>query len=283
MGMLDLIIANFRDAAIMHPFFPLRHFAPRLGLTQLRLNIRNFGPISFRAGSSDASTLRSVFRDLCYDVTPFPHAPDIMAQYEAVLAAGQIPVIIDAGANIGATSIWFASRFPRARIITIEPEPRNAEFCRRNVARFPIIQVVEAAIGASPGRISIANVVNQDWAFVTSRDEAGTIQVVTIPDLVDAVPNGRLFAAKIDIEGFESDLFSENTAWLDSIKFLFIEPHDWMMPNLGTSRSFQRRMAEADFELIVAGENLLYVAPKERNGSPKADALGDAALDPVNP
>ena len=42
-------------------------------------------------------------------------------------------VIIDAGANIGLASIWFASKFPEARILAIEPEKSNYELLVRNV------------------------------------------------------------------------------------------------------------------------------------------------------
>ncbi len=260
MRLSDLLFANLRDAVLLNPLFPLRHFAPALGLAECRLNVRGCGPIVMRTGNSDAVTVRSVFRDLCYDVGRFSQSTAINTFYDAILAAGQTPVIIDAGANIGAASIWFATNFPGARIIAVEPEPANAEMCRRNVARFPNVQTVEAALGATAGRTAISDGNGEAWAFTTSRSDDGTIPIVTIPELAGAVPNGRLFAAKIDIEGFESDVFSQGTAWLETLKFFFIEPHDWPLPGKRTSRAFQKRMAEADYDLIVAGENLLYVA-----------------------
>ncbi len=263
MRLSDRVFANLRDAVHLNPLFPLRHVWPHFGRAEMHLNVRGCGAIGIRIGHSDAITVRSVFRDLCYDVRCFPQAGSIMAFYNATVAAGQIPLIIDAGANIGAATIWFATNFPAARIIAIEPEPRNAEICRRNVARLPNVQVVEAALGATSGRTAIANSGEAAWAFITTRSDDGKIPVVTIPELVAAVPKGRLFAAKIDIEGFESDVFSENTGWLEELKFFFLEPHDWSLPDKRTSRAFQKRMADADFDILVAGENLLYVAPDQ--------------------
>ena len=40
---------------------------------------------------------------------------------------------------------------------------------------------------------------------------------------------------------------------------VIIEPHDWMLPGSATSRTFQRALLERDFELLISGENLVFV------------------------
>ena len=40
---------------------------------------------------------------------------------------------------------------------------------------------------------------------------------------------------------------------------VFIEPHDWLMPGEGSSRSFQAAFGQRDFEIFVSGENIIYV------------------------
>lgn len=77
--------------------------------------------------------------------------------------------------------------------------------------------------------------------------------------MAEAFRGGTPFLAKIDIEGFESDLFSSSTEWLSDVSVVFIEPHDWLYPGKKTSRSFQRAMAEQDFEIHLMGENIAYV------------------------
>jgi FkbM family methyltransferase len=255
----DLLVANVRDALLLNAAFPLRHLAPLFGVRELGLNIRGFGKVIFRTDGSDATTLREIFRDQDFDVTRYPQGEDITTLYKAILEKQEIPIIIDAGANIGATAIWFAKAFPQAAVLAIEPGPRNADLCRRNTSSINAITVIEAALGATVGQCSISNNKAQSWAFQTSRSDQGKIPIVTIPELAKSIPHGCLFAAKVDIEGFESDVFSYNTDWLDDLKFLFLEPHDWMLPGSHTSREFQKRVAQSDFELIVAGQNLLYV------------------------
>jgi hypothetical protein len=73
------------------------------------------------------------------------------------------------------------------------------------------------------------------------------------------VPNAQVFIVKIDIEGFEADLFSANLDWLDLADVVIIEPHDWMLPGQGSSRTLQVAMAARPFEVLLSGENLIYV------------------------
>jgi hypothetical protein len=96
----------------------------------------------------------------------------------------------------------------------------------------------------------------------TVRADAG-VPVLTVRDAAARVPNGKLFIVKVDIEGFESDLFAANLDWLDEVEAVYLEPHDWLEPGKGTSFSFQRAMAQHPFELFIKGENLVYARVHE--------------------
>jgi len=220
----------------------------------------NIGPgLSFkvRGGESDIDTLRQVFRDNEYNL----EIPKLNAQldryYQAMLAAGTVPVIIDAGANIGAASVWFKRRFPQAEIVSIEPDSDNYRMLTDNVSAFPGIHPLEAAIGSEAGFVSVIQA-DQAWGIKTERADQGC-PVITIDDAARQVASGELFIVKIDIEGFESDLFARDLAWLERAKAVYVEPHDWMMPGQATSRNFQRAFGSRDFELYIKGENLMYV------------------------
>src|SRR5271156_5524154 len=54
--------------------------------------------------------------------------------------------IIDAGANIGLTSIFYANKYPGARIIAIEPEASNYQMLVQNTASYPSVTTVNAAL-----------------------------------------------------------------------------------------------------------------------------------------
>jgi hypothetical protein len=73
------------------------------------------------------------------------------------------------------------------------------------------------------------------------------------------VPNGVPFIAKVDIEGFESELSAKKHRLANDHFMVIIEPHDYQFPGMRTSPSFQSAMANHDFEIFISGDNLIYV------------------------
>jgi FkbM family methyltransferase len=220
------------------------------------VEIPQFGRLTARRGDSDYDTIIEIFGYQEYKV-PQSAQNRIFEQYQRILNAGRMPVIIDAGANIGSSAIWFRTKYPKARVIAVEPESGNVEMLRQNVDGYSTISVVEAAIGSKSGFVSLVGS-EKSWAVRTELSNSGC-PIVTINQLLDMVPNGKPFLIKIDIEGFEKELFSGNLGWIDQMFAIFIEPHDWMLPGEQTSRNFQRALGTGEFEIFVRGENLIYV------------------------
>lgn len=257
MSLAKRIAINVKDAATFGLSAWLRHFARLRRDRMARITVPGIGPVHVRAGESDFDALRQVFAWREYQIRwPVALADRIAAQYRAMIARGETPVIIDAGANIGAASLWFAHAYPEARIVAVEPDPGNVAMLRRNVAGRGNIVVMDAAIGAERGHAALVDR-GQSWAVQTRRADAG-VPVVTVDDALAASGGDALFLVKVDIEGFESDLFAGNTGWLDKAYVVIVEPHDWLLPGQMTSRSFQRAIADHPFEMFMRGENIIY-------------------------
>jgi FkbM family methyltransferase len=257
LSILSRIRTNIADVYHFGPLFLKRHLPRLTGAPLARVHIPEFGPIYLRAGESDVAAVRQTYRDNQYYVGIDALRKRIGGRYSEIVRSGSTPIIVDAGANIGAAALWFAKEYPAAHVIAVEPEPGNFSVLRRNVEREPRIVAVPAAVGSTKGFVSVQNE-TLGWASRTIRSETG-VAMITMHDAFATVANGTPFLAKIDIEGFESDLFATNTDWLESVYLVFIEPHDWMLPGKMTSQSFQRMMAKHDFEIFICGENLLYV------------------------
>jgi FkbM family methyltransferase len=252
---LTRVADKFLDAVELGPSFALRHCSYAIGRASHQANVHGFN-VHLRRRSADAVMFRQIFRKGDWDFRRFPQASRVWSAYSAICRSGERPLIIDAGANIGAASLWLAEQFPEAHVIAVEPDPTNARMCRLNTKDVPRIQVHEGAIGAHSGRVALANPVGSADAVRTARTEEGAVPVFTVQELCE---NGQLFLIKIDIEGFESDLFSENTDWLDSVSMVMFEPHDWMLPGRFSSRAFQQAMSRHAFEVLIKGENLFFI------------------------
>ncbi len=282
MSTFDKITGNLADGVHFGPRFPLRHVSRVLGRKHHRVTLGNAGQAMIRPRASDAQTFIDIFRRGAYDISRLQQYGDVLAAYDALVRAGRSPVIVDAGANVGAASIWFGETFPEARIYAVEPDEGNAEVLRMNVRQRGNIEVVEAAIDSRLGRVSLQADDCHAWAVQVERDAGGSIATTTIPKIMEAHDAGDLFLVKVDIEGFEAQLFEDNLAWLDDVRVVMIEPHDWLLPGAGTSRNFQRAMLERRFEMVISGENLVYIRVQSRpRARPAMPGDHDASSIPV--
>ena len=64
---------------------------------------------------------------------------------------------IDAGANAGYSALWFALRYPGARVVAIEPDDDNVELLHRNTHAVPNVEVVHGALMDVDGRCVVVD------------------------------------------------------------------------------------------------------------------------------
>ncbi|MCA9967601.1 MAG: FkbM family methyltransferase [Anaerolineales bacterium] len=198
-------------------------------------------PIQVRTNTSDVATFGQIF---------------VNKEYECPVENPR--VIIDLGANVGYASIFFANKYPQAKIISVEPEASNFEVLVRNTRQYPNITPVQAAIWSRKAALSIINPGDEKWLFQVaeaSNDEEG-INAITMQELLEmhGMPD-HIDILKIDIESAEKELFEANYEyWLDRTNMLVIELHDGLLP--GCSRSFYRALCHYDFNQYLVGENI---------------------------
>jgi FkbM family methyltransferase len=258
MGLWRHIRTNAEDAAAFGPQFLFRHLSRISGASLAKVRVPGIGEVHIRTGESDVWSIRQIFGTHVFDLGRIPAAnARLSARYRTILEKSRTPVIVDAGANIGAASLWFDKVFPEAGIVALEPEPGNFRILKRNVAGHSRIMPLAVAIGGAPGFVKVKNEA-KGWSARTSRADSG-VPILTMVDAFAKFEGGEPFIAKIDIEGFESDLFGGNVDWLDDVYMVIIEPHDYEQPGKRTSRSFQAAIAARDFEIFISGDSLIYL------------------------
>lgn len=238
--------------------YQARHFHRRDD-SEFRVRVKGVGEMVLRPRTADPAVVSQVFSWLQYDLSQFPHHARITQAYREILNRGHRPLILDLGANNGASARWFTREYPEAHIVAVEPDPDNARICRLNTQGYPV-EVITAAVGGTPGKVALDTANMGSVSYVTTRSEDGGVPIVTVGQiLADRKPDHELFIVKIDIEGFEEDLFAAGTEWVEEAHVVLIEPHDWKFPDRDTSRPLQQTMGQLPFHVLLSGENLIYV------------------------
>ena len=219
--------------------------------------IRSF---EHRGSPADLGVFEQIFVAQDYSLGRLRRGRELVQRYEAMLASGKTPIIVDAGANIGASVVYWGIHFPKAQILAIEPDKANFALLRKNTQGLNVI-LHEAAIGSIGGSASLSDPGEGEWGYRTARDDAGGLPILSMNSLLEGgvAANAAPFIAKIDIEGAEADLFAANTGWVQSFDLVIIELHDWMLPGQGTSRNFLKCIANLDRDFLHIGENIFSI------------------------
>jgi len=164
-------------------------------------------------------------------------------------------VIVDAGANIGMASIFYALKFPNARVFAIEAERSNFEMLRENVRPYPNITPIHAALWYRDDKIRVNDPppgAFGKWGFAVS-DDPGDVQAITVPSLMRQFKIPYIDLFKIDIEDAEKEVF-ESFHWQNHIESFVIELHDRFKP--GCSDAVNRALQ--NFSRCTKGELTCY-------------------------
>lgn len=197
-------------------------------------------PVSVRRWTSDQLVLKEVFFDRVYD------------HYKPAVAP---KLIIDCGAYVGYSCVYFLDRFPHAKVIAVEPDAANAESCRKNVAPYgDRCKVIHAAVWGHPGKLSLERRTLRDgldWATSVRESKPGEHGDVDAVDIVSlAGPEGSIDLLKVDIEGSEVRVFgASSAAWLPRVREIIIELHDEEC-----KMSFFKAIGPFDFKTELVGD-----------------------------
>lgn len=182
-------------------------------------------PVYVRIPTTDVSVLRQVLIERHYEFTldPLPRT------------------VIDAGANIGLSAVYFANRFPGAKIVAIEPEESNYKLLIRNIANYPNITPIRAALWKSNGVVSLVDPGAGSHGFQTaekasdSGNQGDLVPATTVEQLMSHFGWSSVDLLKVDIEGSEKQVFECSRGWIDQVQVVMAELHDHLQDGCTTA------------------------------------------------
>ncbi len=135
-------------------------------------------------------------------------------------------VILDCGANIGLSCLYFKSLFPSSTIKAFEADPEISNILEKNLNNNHVddIEVINKAVWINNDGIEF----NSDGADGGSINGSGSkikIESMRLKQYLNKLNHVSLL--KIDIEGAEYEVLKDCSSELFRVKNIFIEYHSW--------------------------------------------------------
>jgi FkbM family methyltransferase len=168
----------------------------------------------------------------------FTHSEVFEHQYYRLPLRFPPATILDLGANIGLSTIYFARQYPGSRLACVEPVPENVRLLIRNLKDNAVeAEVIAAAIDSKDGMVAMergAADYGHKIAATTPSAVWFNVASVSVPSIQRRLGWARVGLLKIDIEGHESVLLSQACEWLADVDTLCVEyHHDFAEAELG--------------------------------------------------
>jgi FkbM family methyltransferase len=193
-------------------------------------------PVFLRAHTSDIDAFCQIFGYAELDVE----------------TSKDIKYIVDAGANIGLSSIYLTNKYPSATIDAIEVSNDNIKILRKNLSSYNSVNIIPKGLWHRNATLRISNPDAEPWAFNVEETEEldpDGIPAIGINDLLTQRRLSQIDILKIDVEGAEASIFgSTETPWLSKVKYLMIELHDKINPNCSTAVFEKTSLLNHSFE-----------------------------------
>ncbi len=144
-------------------------------------------------------------------------------------AKSENPVIIDAGANIGLSVIYFKMIYPNANVIAFEPDEHVFSVLQKNVDshRFKEVQLVKKGLWTEETELSF-NAEGADAGRISNNKQDAKITKIKTTKLSNYLKDNKVDLLKIDIEGAEFEVLKEAGPYLKNVQNMFVEYHSFV-------------------------------------------------------
>lgn len=148
--------------------------------------------------------------------------------YPVLPFVGDVEVVVDAGANSGAASVYFAQRYPGATVHAVEPASVPLDHLRRNVRGLPNVVVHPVGLHSRDQQVplfhgehdtGVGSIVEGSWHDGTSE----TITVRAAGAWAAEIGIERIDVLKVDVEMCEFEVLSSLAALVPSVKAIYLE------------------------------------------------------------
>jgi FkbM family methyltransferase len=225
---------------------PLFRRVGRSRPARLRIRIEGQSLQWYVDNDADVAVLREVFTQNSYDTT-----------------CVDPKIVVDLGSHVGSSVLFFTRRFPAARVLAVEADPRNYRKLVRNVGHLPQVTALNLAVSDKTGDTEMFSAGGLDsWKSSTVGEATPFSTVVRVQaDTLDSILKRsnitEVDLLKIDVEGAEMQVLRAFDG-LSRVRRIVGEAHPDLMG--GTMDDLRRVLDGFDVEIAEGGGNRLFHA-----------------------
>ncbi len=169
------------------------------------------------------------------------------------------PYIIDCGANMGLSILYFKKLYPKSKIICFEPDEKTFKILKKNTLEFSdSVELFKEAVWTEDSDLTFyseGSLAGSTIVDFSNKNEKITVKAIDFKKYL----NKKIDFLKIDIEGAENEVIFDIKGHLDNVNKLFLEYHGIIgetqnlgnILNLLTVNGFQ-------YYIRLAGETICY-------------------------
>jgi len=175
------------------------------------------------------------------------------------------PIVIDGGAHIGISAIFFNKLYPDAKVIAIEPDPRNVKLMETNIRRQNVsgILIEQSALSHNNAPVSLYryswswsnSIIKEVWGDKDRPTDAIKVPSILLSNLISE----EISLLKLDIEGAEYEVLNEAKDKLSLVNEIIMEFHK-------TPNNPQNDIHKTINLLVSAGYSTLKISHSFRCG-----------------
>lgn len=172
------------------------------------------------------------------------------------------PYIIDGGANIGLSSIYFNNLFNEAEIVAFEPDPNVFKILESNVAKFKFknIKLENAGLWGSETDLIFYQEGADGGALKAASGKNTHLQIKVKTKLLSNYIDRKVNFLKLDIEGAEMEVIKEIQNKLHFVDRIFVEYHSFIDTDQEI-HELLRILSNAGFRLHINTPGLSSIQP----------------------
>lgn len=179
-----------------------------------------------------------------------------------------LPLIIDCGANIGLSVLYFKQQYPNARVIVFEPDDNNFSLLTQNCTANNLsgIELHKEAVWIHNGTISF-DAKQSEGSHIAEDGQGGhTVACTRLLDLLNAHESIQFL--KMDIEGAEYSVVKDAAPALHKVENFFLEYHGKAEETYKLAELFEiLRSAGFAVYLKTAADNLVQPFVQKSTGA----------------